>query len=112
MNKKKAIIIGVVCAILFLNIMWTILQDKYSVKLDEVKAGLAGIEQRLAKLEQGGLPDMADLKTDFAALKAVSEKFTEQFSQAVKTEEDQLARLEAQVEAQRARVDALKKISE
>ena len=111
-DKKKAIIIGVVCVILALNIMWTILQNKFTPRLDEVKASIAAIEQRITKLEQGGLPDVADLKTDFANLKAISEKFTERFTQSVKTEEDQLAYLEAQVEAQKARVEALKKLAE
>lgn len=112
LDKKKAIIISVICIILALNVMWTILQGKFTPKLDEVKAQMTALEQRITKLEQGGLPDVADLKTDFANLKAISEKFTERFTQSVKTEEDQLAYLEAQVEAQKARIEALKKLAE
>ena len=110
-DKKKLIIIGAVCVILFLNIMWTILQGKFTPKLEEVKTQLAALEQRITKLEQGGMPDVADLKNDFAALKEVSAKFSERLNQSVKAEEDQLAYLEAQVEAQKARVSELKKIA-
>ena len=110
-DKKKLIIIGVVCVILFLNIMWTILQGKFTPKLEEVQTQLAALEQRITKLEQGGMPDVADLKNDFAALKEVSAKFSERLNQSVKAEEDQLAYLESQVEAQKARVEALKKVA-
>ena len=112
LDKKKAIIIGVVCVVLALNIMWTILQNKFTPKLDEVKAGIAALEQRMSKLEKSGLPDVADLKSDFDNLKKLSEKFSERFEQSVKTEEDQLSYLESQVAAQKARVEALKKIAE
>ena len=110
-DKKKLIIIGIVCVILFLNIMWTILQGKFTPKLEEVQTQLAALEQRITKLEQGGMPDVADLKNDFAALKEVSAKFSERLNQSVKAEEDQLAYLESQVEAQKARVEALKKVA-
>ena len=110
-DSKKKIIIGIVCIVLLLNIMWTIMQNKFTPKLDEVKAGMAALEQRITKLEQGGLPDVADLKEDFAALRAIADKFSDRLNQAVKTEEDQLKDLEAQVEAQRARVEELKKLS-
>ena len=113
--SKKHIIIGIVCAILLLNIMWTVMQNKFAPKLEEVKAdmkaGIASVVQRVTKLEQGGLPDVADLKEDFAALKAVSDKFAERLTKAIKAEEDQLAYLEAQVEAQKARVEELKKLA-
>ena len=111
-DKKKAIIIGAVCVILLLNIMWTVLQSKFTPKLDEVKAGMAALEQRIAKLEQGGLSNVADLKEDFAALKAVSDNLNERLSQSLKAEEEQLASLEAQVAAQKARVEALRKAAE
>lgn len=110
-DSKKKIIIGVICVILLLNIMWTIMQNKFTPKLDEVKAGMAAIEQRLAKIEKGGIPDVANLKEDFAALKVVSDKFADRLTQTLKTEEDQLAYLEAQVEAQKARVEAMKKLA-
>ncbi|MBQ9419171.1 MAG: hypothetical protein IJU31_02210 [Synergistaceae bacterium] len=111
-DKKKVIIIAVVCAILLLNIMWTVLQSKFTPKLDEVKAAVAALEQRIEKIEQGGFSNMAELKEDFAALKAVSDSFSERLSQSLKAEEDQLANLEAQVAAQKARVEALKKATE
>lgn len=110
-DSKKKIIIGVICVILLLNVMWTIMQNKFTPKLDEVKAGMAAIEQRLAKIEKGGIPDVANLKEDFAALKAVSDKFADRLTQTLKSEEDQLAYLEAQVEAQKARVEAMKKLA-
>ena len=110
-DNKKKIIIGVIAVILLLNIMWTVMQNKFTPKLDEVKAGMAALEQRIAKLENGGLPDVADLKEDFAAFKAVSEKFADRLNQSLKAEEDQLAYLESQVEAQKARVESLKKMA-
>ena len=91
--------------------MWTVTQNKFTPKLDEVKAGMAALEQRIAKLENGGLPDVANLKEEFAALKAVSDKFADRLSNSLKAEEDQLASLEAQVEAQKARVESLKKMA-
>ena len=111
-DKKKTIIIAAVCIILLLNIMWTVLQSKFTPKLDEVKAGMAALEQRIAKLEHGGLSNVADLKEDFAALKAVSENLSQRLSQSLKAEEEQLASLEAQVAAQKARVEALKKATD
>ena len=72
---------------------------------------MAALEQRIAKLENGGLPDVANLKEEFAALKAVSDKFADRLSNSLKAEEDQLASLEAQVEAQKARVESLKKMA-
>lgn len=110
-DNKKKIIIGVIAVIVIFNIMWTISQNKFSPKLDEVKAALAALEQRIDKLEKGGLPDVADLKEDFAALKSVSDKLSERLGQSLKVEEDQLAYLESQVKAQKAKVEALKKVS-
>ena len=110
-SKKKQIIIGVVCAILALNIMWTIMQNKFTPKLDSVKADIAAVEQRITKVETNGIPDVADLKAEFAALKEVSDKFSERVEQLLKLEEDQLEALEAQVAAQKARVEALKQLA-
>ena len=110
-DNKKKIIIGVVAVIVILNIMWTVTQNKFTPKLNEVKAGMAALEQRIAKLENGGLPDVANLKEEFAALKAVSDKFSERLNSSLKAEEEQLASLEAQVEAQKARVESLRKMA-
>ena len=112
MNSKKKIIIGIVCVILLLNIVWTVIQNKLTPQFNELKSGMAALEQRIMKLEQGGLPNVADLKSDFAALREIADKFGQKFTQSLKSEEDQLAYLEAQVEAQKARVEALKKLSE
>ena len=109
-DKKKQIIIGVICLIVLLNITWTIMQNKFTPKLDSIKADFAGVEQRMNKLEHGGVPDVEEIKADFAKLQAVSDKFTERVEQLLKLEEDQLAALEAQTAAQRARVEALKKL--
>ena len=110
-DKKKTFIISAVCVILLLNIVWTVAQNKFTPKLDEVTKAMAALEQRIAKLEQGGFADVADLKSDFEAMKTISAQFSEKINQSVKTEEDQLAYLEAQVEAQKARIESLKKIS-
>ena len=110
-DNKKKIIIGVVAVVLLLNIMWTIMQNRFAPKLDEVKAGMAELEHRLDKIEQGGLPDVENLKEDFEALKAVSSQLSERLKNSLKAEEEQLANLEAQVEAQKARVESLKKLT-
>ena len=110
-DNKKKIIIGVVAVIVLLNIMWTIMQNRFAPKLDEVKAGMAELEHRLDKIEQGGLPDVENLKEDFEALKAVSAQLSERLKNSLKAEEEQLANLEAQVEAQKARVESLKKLT-
>ena len=110
-DKKKTIIIAVVCVVVLLNIMWTIMQNKFAPKLDEVTKAMAALEQRIVKLEQGGFASV-ELKEDFAAMKAVSENLSQRLNQSLKAEEEELANLEAQVSAQRARVEALKKATE
>ena len=123
MASKKKIIIGIICAILLLNVVWTVMQNKFTPKLEELKTQLqtsiASLEERITKIEQGGLPNVEDLKADFAKLREVADSFGQRVKDSVKTEEDQLAYLEsqaeaqkAQVEAQKARVDALKKMAE
>ena len=110
-DKKKQIIIGIILAIIALNVMWTVMQNKFTPKLDGIKSDVAGVSQRLEAIEKGGLPDVANLKEDFEALKALSAKFSGQVKQMLKAEEEQLAYLEAQVEAQRARVEELRKLT-
>ena len=110
-NKKKQIILWVVLAIIALNVMWTIMQNKFTPKLDGIKTDVAGVEARLTKIEQDGLPNVANLIENFEALKAVSAKFSEQLKAMLKAEEEQLKYLEAQVEAQKARVEELRKLA-
>ena len=110
-NKKKQIIIGIVAVILVLNIMWTIMQNKFTPKLDAVKSDIAAVEQRMTKLENNGIPDVAELKQEFAALKEISTEFANRLTQAIKAEEENLSYLEAQVEAQKARLESLKKLA-
>ena len=110
-NKKKQIIIGIIAVILLLNITWTIMQNKFTPKLDDIKADVAGIAQRLTNIEDGGLPQVANLKQEFEALKAVSENFSERVKKLLKAEEEHLAYLEAQAAAQKARVEELRKLA-
>ncbi len=117
-DNKKKIIIGVIAVIVLLNIMWTVMQNKFAPKLDEVKAGLSEIEHRLDKIEQGGLTDVVNLKEDFAKWEAVSKQFAENVKTLQKAEEDRLANLEAQeaalkaqIEAQKTKVESLKNLS-
>ena len=110
-NKKKQIILWVVLAIIALNVMWTIMQNKFTPKLDGIKTDVASVETRLTKIEQNGLPNVANLIENFEALKAVSAKFSEQIKTLLKAEEEQLKYLESQVEAQKARVEELRKLA-
>ena len=107
-DKKKIVIIVCIVVVLLLNIMWTVLQNKFTPRVDEVRADLAKLEQRITKLEQGGLPDVADLREEFSSLKNISKGYEERLGQLIKAEEEQLATLEAQVAAQKARVESLK----
>lgn len=110
-DKKKQIIIGVICAIVCLNVMWTIMQNKFTPKLDGVKTDIAGVEQRVTKIETDGLPDVANLKSDFAGLRTTADVLSERIQQLLKLEEQQLEYLEAQTAAQKARVEALRKLA-
>ena len=110
-DKKKQIIIGVICAIVCVNVMWTIMQNKFTPKLDGVKTDIAGVEQRVTKIETDGLPDVANLKSDFAGLRTTADVLSERIQQLLKLEEQQLEYLEAQTAAQKARVEALRKLA-
>ena len=109
-DKKKLFIIGVICAIILLNVVWTVLQNKFTQKLDVVISSMAKLEQRVMKLEQGGLPDVADLKQDFGTLKEIAEQYAGQLSNSISVEEGKLKALEAELEAQKSRVEAMKKL--
>ncbi|MBQ9526399.1 MAG: hypothetical protein IJR68_02215 [Fretibacterium sp.] len=108
MDKKKILIIAAVVVIVVLNILWTVLQNKFTPKLAEVNDLIAKVEARVTKLEQGGLPDVADLREEFSKLKEMAAGYEERLAQLRKAEEDQLATLQAQVEAQKSRVESLK----
>ena len=108
MDKKKILIIAAVVVIVVLNILWTVLQNKFTPKLAEVNDLIAKVEARVTKLEQGGLPDVADLREEFSKLKEMAAGCEERLAQLRKAEEDQLATLQAQVEAQKSRVESLK----
>ena len=110
-SSSKRTLLIIVGVVLVLNIMWTILQNKFTPKLEEVKADQAKFEQRVAKLERGGLPDVADLKDDFAKLKELAGQYDAKIAELVKAEEEHLKTLEAQVAEQQARVEALKKMA-
>ena len=110
-NSSKRTLLIIVAVVLVLNVMWTILQNKFTPKLEEVKADQSKFEQRVAKLERGGLPDVADLKDDFAKLKELAGQYDAKLAELVKAEEEHLKTLEAQVAEQKARVEALKKMA-
>ncbi|MCR5347013.1 MAG: hypothetical protein K6E38_04480 [Fretibacterium sp.] len=107
-DKKKIIIIAAIVVIVVLNIIWTVLQNKFTPKLGEVMDALAKVEARVTKLEQGGLPDVADLREEFSKLKELAAGYEERLAELRKAEESQLATLQSQVEAQKARVEFLK----
>ena len=108
MDKKKIIVIAAIVVIVVLNILWTVLQNKFTPKLAEVNDLIAKVEARVTRLEQGGLPDVADLRDEFSKLKEMAAGYEERLAQLRKAEEDQLATLQAQVEAQKSRVESLK----
>lgn len=115
-DKKKQIIIGVICVILLLNVMWTVMQNKFAPKLDEFKkeinTAIAALDSRITKIEKGGFTDVANIKADFESLKQIADTLSARMNQSLKTEEEQLASLEAQLAAQKARVEAMKKLAQ
>lgn len=109
-QKKKVFIIGAICLIVLLNIVWTVLQNKFAPKLDAFKSDMAVLEQRIAKLEKGGLPDVADIREEFGALKQLSKQYSGQLEELIKIEEDKLKSLEEQTAAQKTRLEAIKNL--
>lgn len=109
-KDKKTLLVAAIVLILILNIMWTTLQNKFTPKIEAFRADLAKLEERLTKLEQGGLPDVADLRAEFSTLKSMAADYEARRVQVLKAEEEQLTSLQAQVEAQKARVESLKKL--
>lgn len=108
MNKKKAMIIGGIIVVLLLNILWTTLHNKFSFRVDELKNVVAALEERVGSLENRELPDIGELKDQFQSIQGMSDKYEAQLALLVKAEEEQLAYLQSQAEAQRARVESLK----
>lgn len=108
MNKKKVMIIGGIIVVLLLNILWTTLHNKFSFRVDELKNVVAALEERVGSLENRELPDIGELKDQFQSIQGMSDKYEAQLALLVKAEEEQLAYLQSQAEAQRARVESLK----
>ena len=110
-DKKKTVIITVIVAVLLLNVVWTILQNKFTPRLDAVKADMLKLEARIAKIEESGVPDIANLRQEFSELKNFSSSLSENIQNSIKAEEERLSTLQAQLEAQKAKVEALKKLT-
>lgn len=114
-DKKKQILIGVICVIVLLNVMWTVMQNKFTPKLDEFKkevnTAIAALDARITKIEKGGFTDVENIRAEFESLKQISTSLSERLTQSLKSEEEQLESLEAQVKAQRERVEAMKKLA-
>ena len=53
-SGKKKIIIGIICVIVLLNVVWTVMQNKITPQFDALKAqmqaGLEALDQRITKL--------------------------------------------------------------
>lgn len=109
-KDKKTLLVAAIVLILILNIMWTTLQNKFTPKIEAFRADLTKLEGRITKLEEGGLPDVADLKAEFSSLKSMAADYEARRAEVLKAEEERLASLQAQAEAQRARVESLKKL--
>ena len=109
-NKKKLILIGAAVVLVILNVMWTLLQNKFTPRVDALKKKFTKIEARLSKLEKDALPDVEAIRSELNALKLMSEAYENRSSQLLKAEEAQLASLESQLAMQRERVESLKKL--
>ena len=109
-NKKKLILIGAAVVLVILNVMWTVLQNKFTPRVDALREEFTKIEARLAKLEKDALPDVEAIRSELNALKLMSEAYEDRSSQLLKAEEAQLASLESQLATQKERVESLKKL--
>lgn len=110
-SKPKIIIISVIAVILVLNILWSLMQGKVTTEMQGVRAELAKMEERIAKMEQGGVPDLASLRTEFDELKKIGGNYEARLAALLEAEEGRLSQMKKDAEAQEAWVNALKKVS-
>lgn len=110
-SKPKIIIISVIAVILVLNILWSLMQGKVTTEMQGVRAELAKMEERIAKMEQGGVPDLASLRTEFDELKKIGGNYEARLAALLEAEEGRLSQMKKDAEAQETWVNALKKVS-
>ena len=114
MNKKKIMVICalvVVGIILLANVLWTLMRHSLGAEVEAMTEALAKMEARVAKLEEGGLPDVDSLREELNALQSLSANYEGRVGQLVKAEEERLASLKSQADAQQAWVDSLKALT-
>ena len=114
MNKKKIMVICalvIVGIILLANVLWTLMRHSLGAKFDGMTEAIAKVEARVAKLEEGGLPDVDNLREELKSLQSLSANYEGRVGQLLKAEEERLASLKSQADAQQAWVDSLRAIT-
>ena len=113
------VILGVlVVVILLLNVHWTMMENKISATVAKetgtFKADLAKLNGRITETEQQTQQtiDLDALKKDVESIKKAGENFEKRLAAVIKAEEEKLARLDKDVENQKAYIDELKSLLE
>ncbi len=109
-SMNKMLIIALVVIVLLLNIVWTLLQGKIKSEMQGVNTEMANLTQRVAKVEQGGVGDLASLRAEFDAMKVVGDSYGTRLAALLKAEEEQLAAMKKEAETRQAWIEELKKL--
>ena len=110
-SKRNMIIIAVVVVLLVFNIFWTMMQGKITAAVQDVKADMAKLEQRLATVEQGGVVDLETLRTEFDGMKKVGESYSANLSALMKAETERLESLKKEVEMRQSWIEGLQQMA-
>ncbi|NLL37953.1 MAG: hypothetical protein GX256_10635 [Fretibacterium sp.] len=93
---KRNIALAVGILILF-NIVWTLTQGKVSSEAQALREELTKLEQRLAKLEEGGILDLESVRAEFEEMKKVGSLYSSSLEVVMKTETERLEALKKEV---------------
>ena len=108
-SRPKKIIVSLIGIVLVLNILWTLKQNDTSSETPSLKEELAKLEQRIVELEKRAAPDVESLRADFEAVRQVGAGYEARLKELLKAEEEHLAMMKAELEAQEAWLDSLRK---
>ena len=98
-SRPKKIIVSLIGIVLVLNILWTLKQNDTSSETPVLKEELAKLEQRIVELEKRAAPDVESLRADFEAVRQVGAGYEARLKELLKAEEEHLAMMKAELEA-------------
>ena len=108
-SRPKKIFVSLIGIILVLNILWTLKQDGASSGGSVLKEELTKLEQRVVELEKRTVPDVDSLRSEFEAVRQVGEGYEARLMKLLKVEEERLATIKTELEAQEAWFESLRK---